>query len=158
MAVNFSFIHTLSAVGTHEKFSLTNFFSWNQLFSNFFLKTLLSRNFCQKCVRQNFKIFPIHTVEITEIYSHWKKFRQLNYLVIYLAKMLLSRNFCHKRVRVNFLYFQTLPLCEANRNYGILPVLLQKFRQIRGVVSRVPGVLVHPQFLIWSKDCHIKMQ
>ena len=34
--------------------------SWNQLFNNFFSETLLSRNFCQACVRVNFENF--HTV------------------------------------------------------------------------------------------------
>ena len=38
---------------SHRKF----FFPWNQFFRNFLLKTLLSRKFCQKCVRVNFRNF-----------------------------------------------------------------------------------------------------
>ena len=43
-------------VWKNEKFSLTEKFSSNQLFSNFFslVKPILSRNFCQKSVRVNF--------------------------------------------------------------------------------------------------------
>ena len=47
-------------------------------------------------------------MEITEIYSHRKKIRQITYLVISLVKILLSRNFCQKRVRVNFRNFHTV--------------------------------------------------
>ena len=36
--------------------------SWNQLCSNFLSKTLLSRNFCQKSVKEQFRKFHIHTV------------------------------------------------------------------------------------------------
>ena len=46
----------------------------------------------------------------------WKKFRQINSLVISLVKALLSRNFCQNCVRVNFRIFHTL-YCG---NYGIL--------------------------------------
>ena len=44
--VNFWFFHSV-------RNSLTEFFSSNQLFSNIFRKTLISRNFCQKCVKVN---------------------------------------------------------------------------------------------------------
>ena len=37
-----------------------------------------------------------HGMEKREILSHWKKFRQINHLVISLVKPLLSRNFCEK--------------------------------------------------------------
>ena len=64
------------------------------------VKLLLSRNFCQKSVRENFCNF--HTVQCTL----WKLrkftltpltekiFRQITYLVISLVKLLLLRNFC----------------------------------------------------------------
>ena len=35
---------------------------------------------------------------VFKIYSHQKKFRQINYLVISLVKPLFSRNFCQKSV------------------------------------------------------------
>ena len=57
---NFSFFHYTAQCHSGEKreiLSHWNFFSWNQLFCNFFslrlVKTLLSRNFCQKSVREN---------------------------------------------------------------------------------------------------------
>ena len=37
-----------------------------------------------------------------KMYSHRKKFRQINCLVVSLVKMLLLRNFCQNRVRVNY--------------------------------------------------------
>ena len=49
----------------------------------------------------------VHTVEITEIYSHLigKIFRQITYLVISLVKVLLSRNFYHKEHSVEICKF-----------------------------------------------------
>ena len=47
-------------------------FSSNQLFRN----PLLSRNFCQKCVRENSRNF--HIVICKHILSHWK-FREVNW-------------------------------------------------------------------------------
>ena len=52
---------TYSQCGNMKKFTLT-IFSSNPLFSNFFRKTLLSRNFRQKGVRVNFRNF--HTVAL----------------------------------------------------------------------------------------------
>ena len=66
------------------------------------VKTLLSRIFCQNCVRVNF------SVEKREILSHWKKIREINYLVISFVKPLLSRNFCRICMRVNFSNFHTV--------------------------------------------------
>ena len=74
----FVFLHcAIPTVWKNEKFGLTN-----KIFRQFsylvisLVKTLLSRNFCQKCVRLNRSSFhtvhTVHTVEITEIYSHWK--------------------------------------------------------------------------------------
>ena len=50
----------------------------------------------------------VQIVEITEIYSHREKFRQINDLVISLVKTLLSRYFCPKRVRGNIRNFHTV--------------------------------------------------
>ena len=69
------------------------------------VKTLLSRNFCKKSVRENFRNFHTvyHTLWKLQKFALTKKiFRQINYLVISLGKTLLSRNFCQKWVRVNF--------------------------------------------------------
>ena len=77
-----------------------------------FVKTLLSRNFCQKCVRLDRSSFYTSTLcseKEWKIYSHRKFFfRQINYLVISLVKPSLWRNFCQKCVRVNFRNFHTV--------------------------------------------------
>ena len=54
-------------------------------------RMLLSRNFCQKWVKVNFRNIHI------EIF-----FRQINSLVIYTVNALLSRNFCQKSVKSKF--------------------------------------------------------
>ena len=52
-----------------RKFNLTQkIFRQNTYLVISLVKLLLSRNFCQKCVRVNF--WNYHTVEITEIHSH----------------------------------------------------------------------------------------
>ena len=56
-------------------------------------------------------------------YSHRKKIRQINCLVISLVKLLLSRNFCQKRVRVNFRNFHTVHI-----------LLRQKFLESNGLI------------------------
>ena len=48
-----------------------------------------------------------HSVEKRVILSHWKKIRQISYLVISLVKPLLSRNFCEKSVRDDFCNFHS---------------------------------------------------
>ena len=84
-----------------EKFSLT----W-KIFRqiNSLVKPLLSRNFCQKCMRERIPVFNFHTV-----YTHCGKtrnslspnsfFRLINSLVTYLVNLLLSRNFWQKCMR-----------------------------------------------------------
>ena len=117
MRVNFSFFHSVCTTVTvwkNGKFSLTEkkFRQINYLVISL-VKPLLSRNFCEKSVRENSGNF--HTValrsEENEKFTLTKKiFRQINYLVISLVKMLLSRNFCQKSVRVNFLKYHTVKL------------------------------------------------
>ena len=124
---NFSFFHTvereLSTVGekfarldlkhcstctfphsqcgkTRKSLSL-KFFSWNQLFSNFFSKNVTFTKFLLKKREREFPQFP--NCAFTE-----KKFRQINSLVICLVKLLLSRNFCPKSVRLKFHNFHTV--------------------------------------------------
>ena len=64
----------------------------------------LCSNFCEKSVRENFHT-GLHTLEITEIYSHRKNISSNHLYSNFLVKMLLSRNFCQKSVRVNFRNF-----------------------------------------------------
>jgi len=94
-------------VWKNEKVTLTQNFSRQINYSVILLvKSLFSRNFCQRRVRVNIRNF--HTaasVEKREILSHWKKFRQINYLVICLVNPLLSRNFCEKKCEREFLQF-----------------------------------------------------
>ena len=51
-------------------------------------------------------ISGLFAVKARTVCFHWKKFRQINYLVIS-SKLLLSRNFCEKVVRENFCNFHT---------------------------------------------------
>ena len=78
----------LVTVWKNEKFTVTleKFHQINSLVLSL-VKTLLSRNFCQRSLTLNFRKF--HTV---------------------LVKPLLSRNFCKKTVRVNFRNFHTVCL------------------------------------------------
>ena len=74
-----------------------------------------------------FSTLTVHIVEKRQIliYSHWKKIRQINYLVISSVKPILSRNFCQKR---------TVPLCAQWKKREIL--WHQKiFRQINSLVT-----------------------
>ena len=77
---------------------------WRNFFSE---RELLQFPHCEtEVVYQRVKWFIVltmHTVEITEIYSHWKKNSSNQLFNIFsIVKTLLSRNFCQKRVRVNF--------------------------------------------------------
>ena len=104
----FSFFHTVRKL---QKFTLTEkkFRQINYLVISL-VKTLLSRNFCQKWVRVNFRSFRTRlTLWKNEKFSLTeKKFRQITYLVIYLVKPMLSRNFCEKSVIENFCNFHTV--------------------------------------------------
>ena len=80
---------------------------------------MLSRNFCQKCVRVNFWSYHT-TVWKNEKFSLTEKiFRQINSLVISLVETLLSRNFCQKCVRLNRSNFHTVNTAQCG-NYGNL--------------------------------------
>ena len=73
VTLNFSFLHTALTQYCRKTWNyLSSNFSWNQFFSNFFSKTLLSRNFCQKSARVNFRNFHTHSVKKWKIYSHRK--------------------------------------------------------------------------------------
>ena len=63
VTVKFKDFNTVSTVWKNEKFSFTKNISSNQLFSavTYSVKTLLSRNFCQNCVRENFRSFSTLT-------------------------------------------------------------------------------------------------
>ena len=72
------------------------------------VKTLLSLNFCQKCVSAYFR--NLQCVEKTRncLCLSPRKFRQINYLVTYSVKPLLSRNFCQKCARKKYRNFHTV--------------------------------------------------
>ena len=83
---------------------LTIFFSPNQLY---FVKPLLSRNFCQKCVRENSS--TVHTVWKLQKFSltlFSQKFRESNGFTKEITKELNWRNFFS--VRENFFFFPTM--------------------------------------------------
>ena len=105
-------------VWKNKKFSRTKkiFRQINSLVT-YLVNQLLSRNFCQKWARENFRNFHNVVVEITETQCGKmknllspKKIRQTNSLVFSLVKTLLSRNFCQ---RENFSFFcLTKDLCN----------------------------------------------
>ena len=74
------------------------------------VKLLLSRNFCQKCMRENSRNFnTVYTLWKNEKFSLTKFFfffRLINSLVTYLVNLLLSRNFWQKCMRENSRNFQ----------------------------------------------------
>ena len=81
-------------------------------------KRLLSRNFCQDCVRKNSRNFHT-TVWKNEKNSLTKKlFRQINSLVTSLVKTSLSRNFCQKCVRLNHSNFHNVHTMENRKIYS----------------------------------------
>ena len=121
MRENFAFFYTRCSMRTmwkNEKFGLTKkyFVKLTLQYVISLVITLLSRNFCQKCLRLN-RSNSHNTVWKNEKFSLTKKlFRQINSLVISLVKSLLSRNFCQKCAREYSHNFH--PLCLTN--YGKL--------------------------------------
>ena len=66
------YVHLLRTLWKNEKFTLTEIF-FRQINSLVIclVNALLSRNFCQKSVRVNFRNFhTVCTVEITDLYCH----------------------------------------------------------------------------------------
>ena len=81
---------------------LSHRFYVNSTFSvkiTFLIKKLLKSWFHRK-VLSVFSTLTRHSVKKLKIYSHRKKFRQIN--LVFSLVPLLSRNFCQKSVRVNF--------------------------------------------------------
>ena len=83
------YISDPNSVGVEKREILSHWRKFRQI--NSLVKPLLSRNFCQKCVREIFCNF--HTVEI---YPTWKNFREINLQYNSLIEKLLWRNFCKK--------------------------------------------------------------
>ena len=107
---------------------------WNQLFSNLLVTSLLSRNFCQKSVSENFLFFhtmvwkvPITIFTEKSIFSpctvwklpkfaltlFWQKFRQSNSFTVEITKLVIWWNIFS--VRVNFRNFHTVPWKEFSK-------------------------------------------
>ena len=72
------------------------------------VKTSLSRNFCQKCVRPNRSLFSHCAVLENEKISQQNILSEFNSLVTSLVKTSLSRNICQKNARVNCYNFHTV--------------------------------------------------
>ena len=106
---NFHTVHTHS-VEKQEILSHQKIFRQINSLVTYLVNALVSRNFCQKCVRV-FRNF--HSVEKREILSHQKIFRQINCLV----KPLLSRNFCQKCVKEISRNFPTVISTLCNRDF-----------------------------------------
>ena len=132
---------TVCTVWKNAKFSLTEFFSSNQFFSkyNFFslVKTLNSRNFCQKCVRVNFRNF--YTVEVPKklisrnLFDE-REFLEKEYIVEIAVFYWLQGGFHKTSVKLPFYkrtengFFLT-KWFSADTQFGNYRILLQKFRE-----------------------------
>ena len=112
----------------NEKITLIsmNKFSWNQVFSNFFIKTLFSQLLAKKYIRVNFRNFhtmvqcaqcgKLQTFTAT-VYS--QKFRQINVLL----KNFTISWFDGKKIAwlaVNFSFFHTVTYCMWRLHIGTL--------------------------------------
>ena len=111
---------------------ISRFFPWKQLQKKLF--NLFSRIF--PWIQIEVKL-QNHSVEKQEILSHWKKCRQINYLVISLVKPLLSRNFCKKSVRENFCNFHTVSVCKLITEILSHFFLLQNFRESNAFTKEI---------------------
>ena len=72
------------------------------------VKLLLSRNFCQKCVRENSRnchTVKHHTVEITEIYSHLEKISSNQLFSNFFSKTVTFTKFLPKKREREFPQF-----------------------------------------------------
>ena len=81
--MKFTVVLTIAgAVWKYEKFALTeNFFRQINYLVISLVKPLLSRNFCQKCVRVNFRNYPTvpHCCGNRNSLTHfWQEFRESN--------------------------------------------------------------------------------
>ena len=102
--------------GKREVLFTKNFFCQINSLLTYFVKPLLSRNFGQKCVRTVWK----STIKAIM----FKKFREINYLVIHLVKTLIWRLF-HTTVRENSRNFRTVSVEIKTKN--IIMILMSFF-------------------------------
>ena len=104
-------------VWKNKKFFLTKkiFRQINSLVT-YLVKPSLSRNFCQKCVRENSRNFHTvakHNVEITEIYSHTFRQKFVNVTTVLLKNItneLIWRNIFLMRVNSSFFPGGKIPI------------------------------------------------
>ena len=76
------------------------------------VKPLLSRNFCQKCVRLNRSNFhTVHSVEKREILSHWKKISSNQLFSNFFLKNVIFMKFLTKMCETTS---QQFPHCAAD--------------------------------------------
>ena len=129
-------------VWKNEKFSLTEkkFRQINYLVISL-VKPLLSRNFCQKSVRENF-----YTVQLTE---YWKdeKFsliekilREINSLVA--SKKMVWRKIEHGSDLAKFPYCVAAMQCGKMRNF-LSPKFLSWNQLFSKCFSKIPGCRIH---------------
>ena len=126
---NFSFFHTVCS-GKNE--SLTQKKKIRQINSLVItlVKTLLSRNFCQKCVRlnrSNFHIVSAHSVEKWKILSHWKKISSNQLFSSFVSKNVVFTKFLSKKCESKFSQFLHCELSVWNCSFTIIR---RKFHEI----------------------------
>ena len=86
---------------------------------------MLSRNFCETSVRENFCNFHTTVWKNAKFSLTEKIFREINSLVTSLVILLISRNFCQKSMRENFRNFHTVHTAQCE-NFANFPPF-QKF-------------------------------
>ena len=125
---------------------LPNFFRQINSLVIYLVNELISRNFCQKSVRVNFRnlLLKIKKLLLPNFSC------QINSLVIYLVNALISRNFCQESVRVNFRNFHIVfsTLCKY------VYILSQILREIKVDESKVSKyvILAHGNALNFDFD------
>ena len=114
----------------------------------FIVKTLLSRNFCQKCETKS-QQFPNCGVEKWEILSHWKKISSNQLFSNFFSKTIVFTKFLRKKCEREFLQF---PHCAMWNS-----ISLKKIRQINSYQILSWKRYFHEIFAkkVWERICAI---
>ena len=97
-------------------------------------------------------VYCLLSVEKREIYSHWKIFRQITYLVLSFVKTLLWRKFFQKSVRVNFRNFHTVVWLHHTVEITEFYSHSEKFRQMNFLAISLVRCYFHEIFAknVWE--------
>ena len=125
---------------------------WCTFCQSFFYVKVKSKKTVRERVTANFvplKTNNLFKGKVSKYICFCKRYCKTSLCYYYLLKLLLV-------VKVNYHY--KIEMCYVPSKSVSRSQTKFYYVKSRGVVSRVPGVLVHPQFSKWSKHCHMKMQ